>query len=203
MAELTNGFVDGEDESDAYTPMRFSDIPRQLELPVGGEGSEETVEIDLTQLMDDPTELCTVLEGESLPKLYWVTCAMAYARLHKLDLAVDVISRSLQKFRQGSPVDRLQLVSCLCWLHLMRSREAHRLTIGKSYCKEMKRISCSRDIHRFYGQFSHQRADSRRSNWCYQSGYEDKPLFSSDTTRSRRLPSLTRSYYYGPKSQNE
>lgn len=131
MAVLTNGAVNGYGAHGAYAPMRFSAVPQLLEVPVAGGDAEEAVDVDLEELMDDPTELCTLLENESAGRPYWITVAMAYAKQNRLELAVDIITKGIQASGQGSTQDRLQLYNCQCWLHLMRSREAPRLKSGE------------------------------------------------------------------------
>ncbi len=58
----------------------FSDIPSAIDIPVQGDQEDEAVEIDLEDLLDDPTELCTLFENEHAAKTYWMTVALAYAK---------------------------------------------------------------------------------------------------------------------------
>ena len=126
----SNTLVNGNTTHDSYEPMRFSTVPASLEVRVSGGDADEAVEVDLEELMDDPTELCTLLENENAGRSYWVTVAMAYAKQNKLELAVDIITKGIEAMSTGPTQDRLHLYNCLCWLHLVRIRKAHRLRIG-------------------------------------------------------------------------
>jgi RNA polymerase-associated protein CTR9 len=48
---------------------------RVLEVPLAGQ-DDQTLEIDLEQLPDDPTELCEILENESAKREYWIRLAV-------------------------------------------------------------------------------------------------------------------------------
>lgn len=123
----TNG-VNGHGDSDPAPFARFAYIPRAMDIPVSSGDVEEAVEVDLEDLMDDPTELCTLLENENVAKNYWMTIALAYAKQDKVDLAVDIVSRAIQSLqRGGKPEEKLALLSCQCWLYLWQCRAAPRL----------------------------------------------------------------------------
>lgn len=86
------------------------------------------MELDLqNELLDDTTELCTLLENEGVEKSHWVTIALAYAKQKKVDLAFDIITAALGALSRGKAEDRLSLLACQCWLYLWKCREAPRL----------------------------------------------------------------------------
>ncbi|TKX25870.1 tetratricopeptide repeat-containing protein 4 [Elsinoe australis] len=114
----------GSPEPDADF-ARFSNIPPAMDIPVSSGDLEEAVEVDLEDLMDDPTELCTLLENEHVAKTYWLTIALAYAKQKKLDLAIDILNRGMSALSRTE--DRLSMLSCLCWVILWQCREAPRL----------------------------------------------------------------------------
>lgn len=128
----TNG-VNGHAHSPEAAPFkRFSTIPAAMDIPVSSGDVEEAVEVDLEDLMDDPTELCTLLENENVAKNYWMTIALAYAKQQKLHHAVDILTKGLGALSRARPEDKLTLLACLCWLHLWQCRDAPRLKPGSS-----------------------------------------------------------------------
>ncbi|CAD0016053.1 unnamed protein product [Aureobasidium pullulans] len=137
MAVTQNGYANGLDghDDDASTALaRFSHIPAALDVPLSSGDAEEAVEVNLEDLMDDPTELCTLLENENVARGYWMTIALAYAKQQKIDHAIDIVSRGLSSLsRNAKPEDKLSLLSCLCWLRLQQCREAPRLKPGTTF----------------------------------------------------------------------
>ena len=129
---LTNGHVDGPAISQALPLQQFSAVPSQLEVPIHEGDAGEAVDLDLEELMDDPTELCTLLENEQADKSYWITAALAYAKQSRLEEAVSILQNGIIALKGGRLQDRLQLYNSLCWLHLMRSRSAPRIKPGMS-----------------------------------------------------------------------
>ncbi len=131
MAPLTNGFTNGHSRSLPTDPSlghaRFSDIPSAIDIPVSGLDAEEAVEVNLEELLDDPTELCTLLEQEGAAKNFWMTIALAYAKQQKVDHAIEILTKGLGSLSRGPPKEKLGLLSLLCWLFLWKSREAPRL----------------------------------------------------------------------------
>ena len=135
MAPLTNGLTnghakprhDGSPETSSKF-IRFSDIPLQIDIPVKGGDVAEAVEVDLEVLLDDPTELCTLLENESVGKSYWTTIALAYAKQDKIEDAIEILNKGLGAL--ATTADRLGLYNCLCWLYFWKSREAPRTVSG-------------------------------------------------------------------------
>ncbi|KAH6682016.1 RNA polymerase II transcription elongation factor-like protein [Halenospora varia] len=105
---------------------RFSDIPSAIDIPVQGEGDDEAVEVDLEDLLDDPTELCTLLENEGAARTYWMTVSLAYAKQKKVDHAIEMLIKGGQAMRGGAK-ERLSMLTCLCWMYLWKSREAPRV----------------------------------------------------------------------------
>lgn len=134
MASLTNGTVNGHADSyeSALGPQRFADIPPVLDIPVSGGEGEEAVEVSLEELLDDPTELCTLLENESVGKQYWMTVALAYAKQRKVDHAIEMLTKALPALSGARAEEKLSLLCCLCWLYLWKSREAPRIKPGPS-----------------------------------------------------------------------
>lgn len=124
----TNGVVNGDSEAMPVS-LRFSDIPSAIDIPVQGDQEDEAVEIDLEDLVDDPTELCTLFENEHAAKTYWMTVALAYAKQHKIDHAIEMLIRGGGAIQgnASNPRDRVSMICCLCWMYLWKSREAPRV----------------------------------------------------------------------------
>lgn len=105
---------------------RFSDIPSAIDIPVQGDDDEQAVEVDLEDLLDDPTELCTLLENEGAARQYWMTVSLAYAKQKKVDHAIEMLLKGGQAVRGGNK-EKLSMLACLCWMYLWKSREAPRV----------------------------------------------------------------------------
>lgn len=132
MTTLHNGTTNGVANGDAVAgpvSIRFSDIPNAVDIPVQGDQEDEAVEIDLLDLLDDPTELCTLFENERAAKPYWMTVALAYAKQHKIDHAIEMLIRGSNAIQGNSqnPRDKVSMICCLCWMYLWKSREAPRV----------------------------------------------------------------------------
>ncbi|KAL8682901.1 MAG: hypothetical protein Q9186_001064 [Xanthomendoza sp. 1 TL-2023] len=131
MAPLLNGYANGASrhlpENPFLVEARFSDIPSQIDIPVTGLEAEEAVEVNLEELLDDPTELCTLLEQEGVGKHYWMVIALAYAKQAKVDHAIEILSKGLGTLNRGNPKEKLGPLSLTCWLYLWKSREAPRV----------------------------------------------------------------------------
>ena len=148
MAALQNGSVNGATNGDTAGPvsLRFSDIPSAIEVPVQGDQEDEAVEIDLMELGDDPTELCTLFENERAAKPYWMTVALAYAKQGKVDHAIEMLLRGSSAIQAGSAVqggstsqrDKVSMICCLCWMYLWKSREAPRVAPEGTRVSEAK-----------------------------------------------------------------
>lgn len=118
---------------------RFSDIPSTIDIPVQDQ-DDEAVEIDLEELADDPTELCTLFEMEHAARTYWMTVALAYAKQKKVDFAIEMLIRGANAM-QANQREKLSIITCLCWMYLWKSREAPRvapegMTIAEAKTKE-------------------------------------------------------------------
>jgi RNA polymerase-associated protein CTR9 len=133
-ASSQNGAVNGTiNGGTAPAPLRFSDVPSAIEVPVGDQ-EDEAVEIDLEDLVDDPTELCTLFENERAAKPYWMTVALAYAKQGKVDHAIEMLQRGSSAMQGGSAQsgstgqrDKVSMICCLCWMYLWKSRQAPRV----------------------------------------------------------------------------
>lgn len=134
MAATQNGLangVNGDTHSDMpLMPNRFSHIEPAIDIPFYEGGAEQTVEINLVDLLDDPTELCTLLENENVEARYWMTIALAYAKQRKMDHGIEILRKALGALGSGKNVERLSILSCLCWMYLWKCREAPRVRIG-------------------------------------------------------------------------
>ncbi|KAJ4158282.1 uncharacterized protein LMH87_008815 [Akanthomyces muscarius] len=132
MAATANGTANGVTNGDSAAgpvSIRFSDIPSAIDIPVQGDQEDEAVEIDLEDLVDDPTELCTLFENEHAAKTYWMTVALAYAKQHKIDHAIEMLLRGGGAIQSNAsnPRDKVSMICCLCWMYLWKSREAPRV----------------------------------------------------------------------------
>ncbi|GLA14985.1 hypothetical protein AnigIFM63309_010114 [Aspergillus niger] len=130
MASLQNGHANGTngDSLPAANPLpnlRFSDIPSAIDIPASTLDSE--VEVSLEILPDDPTELCTLLENEKAAKNFWVTIALAYAKQKQLDHAIDILNKGLASVAHGATKEKLGLLGWVCWLLMLKSRNAPRV----------------------------------------------------------------------------
>ena len=132
-----NGFA-GSSQSHSTVSKRFSDIPDHIDIPVqGGDDDEQAVEVDLDELLDDPTELCTLLENEGAARQYWMTVSLAYAKQHKVDHAIEMLLKGGQAMRGGAK-EKLSMLTCLTWMYLWKSREAPRVAIASDGASEAK-----------------------------------------------------------------
>ncbi|KAK4668585.1 protein required for normal CLN1 and CLN2 G1 cyclin expression [Podospora pseudoanserina] len=115
----------------APTSRRFADIPQTIDIPVQDSAQDQdedpqAVEVNLEELADDPTELCTLLEMEHAARTYWMTVALAYAKQKKVDFAIEILSRGVVAM-QSNQREKLTVITCLCWMYLWKSREAPRV----------------------------------------------------------------------------
>lgn len=123
--------------ADGPVSTRFSDIPSTIDIPVGDQ-LDEAVEINLDVLIDDPTELCTLLENEEAARTYWMTVAMAYAKQNKADHAIEMLIRAGQVLQNSTPREKVSMTCSLCWLYLHKSREAPRVAPEGALVSEAK-----------------------------------------------------------------
>ncbi|KAI1302589.1 hypothetical protein F5Y03DRAFT_361182 [Xylaria venustula] len=138
-----NGHVNGNGATNGAAPAqpaskRFSDIPGTIEVPVQEDDDFINVEIDLNNLVDDPTELCDMFENEHTARLYWMTIALAYAKQNKTDRAIEVLNRGSNAMQDTTPLEKLSLISCVCWMYLRKSREAPRVPPEGALLSEAK-----------------------------------------------------------------
>ncbi|EOD47725.1 Tetratricopeptide TPR-1 [Neofusicoccum parvum] len=124
---LANGINGHGHANGAIESKRFSDIPGVIDVTVAEGDVVEQVEIDLVELADDPTELCILLENESVVKSTWMTIALAYAKQHKFALAIDILHKARDAFSRAGAEEKLSILSALFWLNLCMCREAPRL----------------------------------------------------------------------------
>ncbi|KAF2457249.1 hypothetical protein BDY21DRAFT_304402 [Lineolata rhizophorae] len=117
--EATNG-VNGHSSS---TRKRFDDIQDSIDIPLR---DGDVVEVNLIELLDDPTELCTLLENEDSAKSFWLTIALAYAKQRKVDHAIQILTQALSALRDVGNDERLTILNCMCWMYLWKCREAPR-----------------------------------------------------------------------------
>ncbi|KAK2749861.1 hypothetical protein FQN57_005276 [Myotisia sp. PD_48] len=139
LANGANGLNSATETAAAAAPSintRFSDIPSAIDIPASTFDSE--VEISLQELPDDPTELCTLLDNEKAAKNFWLIIALAYAKQNQIDHAIDILSRGLASLAQGAAKERLGLLSWICWLYLIKSRQAPRVAPDSQLYSEAK-----------------------------------------------------------------
>ncbi|CAJ2509931.1 Uu.00g058310.m01.CDS01 [Anthostomella pinea] len=140
MATMRNGHLDGATNGTAVArpvSKRFSDIPSAIDIPVQ-DGEDEAVEIDLEELVDDPTELCTLFDNERAARLYWMTVALAYAKQKKIDHAIEMLNRGSNAMQDNNPMEKLSVITCVCWMYLWKSREAPRVPPEGALLSEAK-----------------------------------------------------------------
>jgi len=112
-----------------FPPPRYSDVPSAITISVADEeGGQLDVEVALDEdIQDDPTELCAILENEKSLTSTWVQVAVAYAKQKKVDVAIDVLSQAIGVFGRARAEERLSILNGLCWLYLLKCREAPRV----------------------------------------------------------------------------
>ena len=112
-----------------FPPPRYSDVPSSITISVADdEGGQLDVEIPLDdQIQDDPTELCDILEAEKSATSTWVQVAVAYAKHRRIETAIDVLKQATDVFSRARADDRLSILNGLCWLYLLKCREAPRV----------------------------------------------------------------------------
>lgn len=133
----TNGYGAAPSSGTVMVSKRFSDIPSAIDIPVQGDDDDQAVEVDLEDLLDDPTELCTLLENEGAARTYWMTVSLAYAKQKKVDHAIEMLIKGGQAMK-GGPKEKLSMLSCLCWMYLWKSREAPRIAPEGDLLSEAK-----------------------------------------------------------------
>ncbi|KAF8430352.1 hypothetical protein EV426DRAFT_556702 [Tirmania nivea] len=131
----SNGTSQFADETHAKPIVlnRFLDVPSSIDIPIQeAEDEEETsVEVDLDNLPDDPTELCVLLDNENSQRNFWMSIALGYAKHGKTDGAIEMLIKGRDSERMQRDVnERLPLLGALVWLYLMKARGAARSAGG-------------------------------------------------------------------------
>ena len=121
-----NGNVSGA-VSDSNNSLRYSDIPSAVDIPLATAEGEEAVEVHLADSLEDPTELCQLLDNEKAAKNLWITIALAYAKQSQFEHAITILNNGLATHQRGSSKDRLGLLVGIAWLQLLKSRQAPRV----------------------------------------------------------------------------
>lgn len=117
------------------TAKRFAEVPKSVFVTVAGDDGGDALDVELPldeDIQDDPTELCTLLENEQAAKSMWMVVAMGYAKHNKIDIAIQVLTSGLSALGRGSADDRLSILNALCWMYLLKCREAPRNKTGKT-----------------------------------------------------------------------
>lgn len=142
MTSSANGYAHENNITQATqvlrSGLRFADIPTAIDIPVSGADAEEAVELSLKDLLDDPTELCSLLESENAAKNLWMVIALAYAKQQRIDTAIQIINQGIQSLSRGGPKEKTGLLSLLCWLYLYKSRDAPRVIPDGQLVSEAK-----------------------------------------------------------------
>jgi len=133
MASLSANGVNGHRHISDPT-ARFSDIPKAISVAVAEADEALDVEISLDdEIQDDPTELCTLLENVGAANNIWIVVALGYAKHKKVDVGIEVLGKALNALSRNNLNDRLPILNALCWLNLLKCREAPRLKSGMCY----------------------------------------------------------------------
>ncbi|KAH8724806.1 tetratricopeptide repeat protein 1 [Phaeosphaeriaceae sp. PMI808] len=128
-AVYANGAQSVNGAGKMFPPPRYSDVPSAITISVADEeGGQLDVEVALDEdIQDDPTELCAILENEKSLTSTWVQVAVAYAKQKKVDVAIDVLSQAINVFGRARTEEKLSILNGLCWLYLLKCREAPRV----------------------------------------------------------------------------
>lgn len=144
MATTTTTFANGHTNGDHIpsnieaVTLRFSDIPSAIDIPVSGLDTEEAVEVNLEDHLEDPSELCQLLENEKAAKNLWLTISLAYAKQQQIDYAITILESGLLSLtKSATSKDKLSLHTCLAWLHLLKSRHAPRVAPESSLISDV------------------------------------------------------------------
>ncbi|KAK9479314.1 hypothetical protein V1514DRAFT_291716 [Lipomyces japonicus] len=107
-----------------------------IDIPLRDDQEVVTLNLD-TDLPDDPTELCDLLDNEEAGRQFWLAIGTAYSRLGKIDEAIEVVNRALEApaLSKLSEQDRAPLHGCLAWLFLKQSRYAPKKAPGQTTVK--------------------------------------------------------------------
>jgi len=92
-----------------------------IDVPIKGT-EKEVVTIDFeSELPDDPTDFCTLLENEEAASQYWAAIAAVYANKGMLNEAVEVMTTGLSLHRDAKAAP---FHTFLAWLRIRQSRLA-------------------------------------------------------------------------------
>ncbi|KAK9452877.1 hypothetical protein V1511DRAFT_490320 [Dipodascopsis uninucleata] len=154
-----------EDEF-SYDQNVDHEISNVIDIPLRDDQEVVTINLD-TDLPDDPTELCDLLENELAGRQFWLAIGTAYSRLGKIEEAIEVVNRGLkaQVVVKGSEADKVAFHACLAWLYLKLSRDAPKLPpadpliAAKTRTKEEYHQLATRELNisastRVYGSWS-------------------------------------------------
>ena len=110
-----------EDATPEGALYRFEYLPKVLDIQID-EGND-VVELELDEeLQDDTTELCTLLENESVGRGYWISIANAYAKQGRIEQAIDVLRKGEAAFRNTGSLELLSFQNALTWMYLWKAR---------------------------------------------------------------------------------
>jgi RNA polymerase-associated protein CTR9 len=140
MTTLANGHTNGDHATSNLEgiALRFSDIPSAIDIPVSGLDTEEAVEVNLEDHLEDPSELCQLLENEKAAKNLWLTISLAYAKQQQVDYAITILENGLNSLaKSATSKDKLSVHTCLAWLHLLKSRHAPRVAPESSLISDV------------------------------------------------------------------
>jgi RNA polymerase-associated protein CTR9 len=120
-----NGAGDGGiNGADYGATVRFSDIPKTIDIPFRDQPSE-LVEIMLKDT--EAEELASVLATELAERKLWMVAAMYYAKHNEIDSAIDILTKASEVLRSSDARSRVSLACALCWLYLQKTRQAPRV----------------------------------------------------------------------------
>lgn len=99
--------------------------PNNITIPLKEEGEEVVINTS-TDLPEDSSELCTLLNNEECKPEYWLLVSKAYGRLGKYDEAIKVVSEALNSMYVPTDDTHVQssFHSLLAWLYLAQSSTA-------------------------------------------------------------------------------
>ncbi|KAK9460004.1 uncharacterized protein V1516DRAFT_678623 [Lipomyces oligophaga] len=140
MDGTTQDFADeGEYYSNmAATGEATSEYSNVIDIPLRDDSEVVTMNLD-TDLPDDPTELCDLLENEEAGRQFWLAIGTAYSRFGKIEEAIEVIQRGLNApaIMRGSKTEQTPFRACLAWLYLKQYRDAP-ATADSALLKQLK-----------------------------------------------------------------
>jgi RNA polymerase-associated protein CTR9 len=147
---------------------RFSYLPQVLDISIDQDA--EVVGIDLQdELLEDPTELCTLLENESVQRGYWISIATAYAKQQRLDSAIDFLRKGQQAFQHAPAAEQLSFLNALIWMYLWKARKTP--------------VSLANDLSELYNEIATD-PDTKMNGMHEQSFGEDE---GAEGTRQRYI----------------